>query len=138
LPRSLGLILLGLALGALATWAFQAGFHSPSTQIATGLDNTSDAAAQHNTVKDAVHALGTLEPAGGAVLVSSPLAGTPVKEIMVHEGQIVAAGQNLIQLDDTVLSEDCSSCRLSGSKLSDVSSRKSRSPASEWKPRRWA
>jgi HlyD family secretion protein len=106
LPRSLGLILLGLALGALATWAFQAGFHSPSTQIATGLDNTSDAAAQHNTVKDAVHALGTLEPAGGAVLVSSPLAGTPVKEIMVHEGQIVAAGQNLIQLDDTMLSEE--------------------------------
>src|SRR5207253_8941554 len=41
-----------------------------------------------------------------AILVTSPLVGTPIKEIVVHEGQVVTASQRLIQLDPTVLEEE--------------------------------
>jgi len=97
-----------MALGAIATWAFQAGHRPPASGQSNGASHngSSDHNSPRQPTKDAVHALGTLEPRGGSVLVTSPLVGTPIKEVLVREGQLVTSGQRLIQLDATVLEEE--------------------------------
>src|SRR2546423_15391504 len=89
LSRSIGLLLLGLALGALATWAFQSGFRWPHAPVSAerGRRSAGEGAAPRGNIKDAVHDLGTLEPAGGANLVTTPPFGPPIREIAAHEGQ---------------------------------------------------
>src|SRR6476661_4171194 len=96
-----------MALGALATWAFQSGYHSPASQSHTSPNHNGSANGHLNQpLKDTVHALGTLEPQGGPVLVTSPLVGTRIKEVLVREGQLVTAGQRLIQLDATIVEQE--------------------------------
>jgi HlyD family secretion protein len=101
-------LVIAFALGALATWAFQASHRrAPRADDPAPNSDHSPLSTQHSPpTKQSVHALGTLEPAGGSVLVTSPLVGTPIKEVLVREGQVVAAGDRLIQLDPTVPEEE--------------------------------
>src|SRR5262245_8970402 len=93
------MLLLGVAIGALVTWAYLG--HS-RTRPANGGGPPNQAAVD----KRAVFAIGTLEPRGGAVLVTSPLVGTQIREVHVREGEVVAAGQPLVTLDTTVPEEE--------------------------------
>src|SRR5205814_2326761 len=83
LSRLTGLLLLGIALGAGATWAYQAGLHRPSpaaespTADATGVSSRRELAA-----KRSVFALGTLELRGGPVLIASSLTGTEIRQVL--------------------------------------------------------
>jgi ABC exporter DevB family membrane fusion protein len=106
LSRLFGLLLLGFALGAFATWAFQSGYRPPLKSNRTNSDHSPLNSHNSPSTKQSVHSLGTLEPQGGSILVTSPLVGTPIKEVLVREGQLVTAGQRLIQLDPTVLEEE--------------------------------
>src|SRR5262245_6868408 len=105
LSRWVGILLLGAALGALATWAFQGALRGPTTTISPR-DNADSNSSGAAVAKDAIHALGTLEPRGGALLITSPLVGTPVRKVLVHEGQLVTVGQRLIELDSSVPNEE--------------------------------
>ena len=107
MSRLVGLLLLGMALGALATWAFQVGYRGPPpTSADEGAPRDGRQPPREAPTKRTVHALGTLEPKGGAVLVTSPLIGTPVLEVLVREGQVVKPGERLILLDATVPEEE--------------------------------
>lgn len=109
MPRLL-LLFVAFTLGAFATWAFQASHRPPPGAGDSSSNSDHSPLATHNSppAKQSVHALGTLEPSGGSVLVTSPLVGTPIKEVLVREGQVVAAGDRLIQLDATVPGEELS------------------------------
>jgi ABC exporter DevB family membrane fusion protein len=104
LSRLVGLLILGVLLGAAASYAFQSSFRAPPPGSQS--TNAAEANSSGETRKTAVHALGTLEPRDGALMIASPLVGTPVKEVLVSEGQVVAAGQPLIRLDETVPKEE--------------------------------
>src|SRR5262245_26134758 len=97
--RMLGLLLLGGVIGALAMWAYQGG---------NGERNPAPGGPANGAVADkrSVFAIGTLEPRGGPVLVTSPLVGTQIREVLVREGQIVEPGMALINLDTTVAEEE--------------------------------
>jgi ABC exporter DevB family membrane fusion protein len=70
------------------------GEPAPSRDSRTnrGLVSTSGA-------RRAVRALGTIEPRDGIVAVSSPLIGFQIREVVVREGDQVAAGDLLLRLD---------------------------------------
>ena len=96
-----------MALGALATLAFQVGYRGPPpTSADEGAPRDGRQPFREPAAKRSVHALGTLEPRGGPVLVTSPLVGTPVQEVLVREGQVVKPGERLILLDATVPEEE--------------------------------
>ncbi len=104
LARALGILLLGSVLGAAATWAFQSemrGAAPRATEQAEG-----GTAAREGVAKRSVFALGTLEPRGGPVLVTSALVGTAIREVLVREGQTVQRDEPLITLDTTVAEEE--------------------------------
>ena len=96
--RVLGLLLAGAAVGALAMWAYQGGRRE--TVVDGG------PAGRDVVDKRSVFAIGTLEPRGGPVLVTSPLVGTQIREVLVREGQVVERGQELLTLDATVAEEE--------------------------------
>src|SRR5687767_15814098 len=97
--RVLGLLLVGVAVGALAMWAYQGGRRqSPESE--------GGPAGREVVDKRSVFAIGTLEPRGGPVLVTSPLVGTQVREVLVREGEVVSRGQELLTLDATVAEEE--------------------------------
>jgi len=92
--------------GGAAVWAYQAGNRAPAPTVADHTDNGSNRAARNTTAKRSVFALGTLEPRGGAVLVTSPLVGTPIRDVVAKDGQIVRRGELLVALDPTVPEEE--------------------------------
>jgi HlyD family secretion protein len=101
----LAILLAGMAIGATAVWALQPGHHNP---LAPGgaPARPGPSPPRETPAKRSVFALGTLEPRGGAVLVTSALVGTPIREVLVREGQTVKTGERLILLDTTVPDEE--------------------------------
>lgn len=111
MSRLVGILVLGFALGAFAAWAFQSNYRQShkTDDVGHGSYDTASPPTggfRNSQLKQSVHALGTLEPQGGSILVTSALVGTPIKDVLVREGQLVTAGQRLIQLDPTVLEEE--------------------------------
>lgn len=68
----------------------------------------------------AVVALGTLEPRDGIVQISSPLVGYQIQQVHVQEGQLVQAGDLLIELDPTAAQAEQ---RLAEAQLSEARDR---------------
>jgi HlyD family secretion protein len=104
LLRFLGLLILGVVLGVAATWGyhFLANRSGSADGGAAGRMAPRDAAEADGPVrKRLIFARGTLEPRGGVVLISSPLAGTRVQKIHVRDGQRVDRGELLVELDAT-------------------------------------
>src|SRR5262245_64836406 len=92
------MLVLGFALGAFAAWAFQSNYRQSHKTDDVGHESYDTASPptggfRNSQLKQSVHALGTLEPQGGSILVTSPLVGTPIKDVLVREGQLVTAGQ---------------------------------------------
>jgi HlyD family secretion protein len=107
LSRLVGLLVLGIMLGALATWAYQANNQGPAQASADSSRPAGEKNATTGSVaKRSIFALGTLEPRDGQILITSPLAGTHIRKLLVREGQRVAAGEPLIELDDTAAAEE--------------------------------
>jgi ABC exporter DevB family membrane fusion protein len=112
--RLLALLLLGAVLGGAAMWAVQVGYGTPTRPTAERPEPGGNQPRQSGPIqsrreaptKRSVFALGTLEPRGGAVLVTSPLVGTAIREVLAKEGQIVRRGETLIALDSTVPEEE--------------------------------
>ena len=97
--RGLGMLLVGAIVGVVASWAYLGGNRSRPT-LAIGPPG------QPLVDKRSVFAIGTLEPRGGAVLVTSSLVGTHIREVHVREGQVVEPQQLLVTLDSTVAEEE--------------------------------
>lgn len=107
LVRSVGLLLLGIALGAGAMWAYHVGFPATSAAPSEASSQTNDRPPpRESPTKKVVFALGTLEPRGGAVLVTSSLVGTEIRAVLAREGQFVEQGDLLIELDATVAEQE--------------------------------
>ena len=104
--RLLGLLVLGAVFGGAAVWAYRASLHPHGQRTGARAAAAPSGAPSEVATKRSVFALGTLEPRGGAVLVTSPLVGTPIREVLVKEGQIVRARETLITLDPTVAEEE--------------------------------
>lgn len=104
LARALGILLLGCVLGVAGAWAYQRA--NPAPPPRTPASSESARPSRESTAKRAVFALGTLEPRGGRVLVTSSLVGTPIREVLAREGQVVRPGESLITLDPTVAEEE--------------------------------
>jgi ABC exporter DevB family membrane fusion protein len=101
--RVIAIFLLGLAAGVGATFAYHmyladdgaAPADHPAGQAANGAGNPA-AAPRRSAV-----ALGTLEPRDGVVQISSPLVGCQIKRVLVQDGQLVKAGDVLVELDSS-------------------------------------
>jgi ABC exporter DevB family membrane fusion protein len=109
LSRLLGLLLLlllGAVLGGAGVWAFQVAYRTPGPRSSERSETPAPRPPRESPTKRSVFALGTLEPRGGAVLVTSPLVGTPIRDVLVKEGQIVRRGDTLVELDQTVPDEE--------------------------------
>jgi ABC exporter DevB family membrane fusion protein len=104
LARVLGILLLGGVLGAAAAYAFQLRNRPPLPRAAENAE--SPRTNREAAAKRSVFALGTLEPQGGPILVTSSLVGTPIREVQAREGQAVRRGDVLITLDPTVAEEE--------------------------------
>jgi ABC exporter DevB family membrane fusion protein len=100
----LGILLLGCVLGAAGAWAFQRGNRAPPPRTFEGVE--ANRSTREAPAKRAVFALGTLEPRGGPVLVTSSMVGTPIREVLAREGQVVRRGEALVTLDPTVAEEE--------------------------------
>lgn len=95
---------MGCVLGVAGAWAYQRA--NPPPPPRTPASSESARPSRESTAKRAVFALGTLEPRGGRVLVTSSLVGTPIREVLAREGQVVRPGESLITLDPTVAEEE--------------------------------
>jgi ABC exporter DevB family membrane fusion protein len=93
-------------LGGAAVWALHVGYGTPTPPSAERSDPGAARPTREPTTKRSIFALGTLEPQGGAVLVTSPLVGTPIRDVPVKEGQVVRRGETLVELDPTVPEEE--------------------------------
>ncbi len=102
------IFLAGLAVGAVTTLAFRA--RSGSGALSTPADGPAKSRPGGNDAgkpgsigrlspRQAVAAIGTIEPREGIVQISSPLVGFQIQHIHVKEGQPVQAGDLLIELD---------------------------------------
>jgi len=99
--RAAGLLLLGLVLGVAATLVYQFSFNASTVSPHDVLKPELTANA-----KRSVFALGTLEPRHGPVMVGTPLAGAQIKDVLVKEGEEVAEGKALVELDPAVAVEE--------------------------------
>jgi ABC exporter DevB family membrane fusion protein len=105
---------LGAVLGGAAVWAVQVGYGTPTRPSAERPEpggrhpqqSAPTSSRREAPTKRSVFALGTLEPRGGAVLVTSPLVATPIRDVQVKEGQLVRRGETLVTLDPTVPEEE--------------------------------
>jgi HlyD family secretion protein len=104
LLRLLAVLLLVIVVGALAVWAYQSGTHASASPTAESAP--SSAAKNEPPAKRAIFGLGTLEPASGMVIVSSPLVGTKIRQMLVREGQTVKSGDILIELDSAATEQE--------------------------------
>jgi len=97
--RAAGILLIGLAIGIGATFAYLYLF--PSSQ-----GETTPSRAAPVTGKRSVVAQGTLEPRSGPVLIGSSLVGYQIHKVAVKEGDVVEKGQTLVELDPAVADEE--------------------------------
>jgi ABC exporter DevB family membrane fusion protein len=104
--RLVAILLLGVLLGAGASWVLQAFRAAPAAEGRRLVTTDRQLPHRDRSGKRAVHAQGTLEPRGGPVLVTSALVGTPIRQILVPEGQEVERGTVVIELDPTVPEEE--------------------------------
>jgi HlyD family secretion protein len=105
LMRVLGLVALGVVLGAIATLSYQWAF-SQSPSDAAGIAPSLRDGYSRPPAKRSIVALGTLEPRNGPVSIGSPLAGYQIRRVPVEEGQAVTAGQVLVELDPAMAEEE--------------------------------
>jgi ABC exporter DevB family membrane fusion protein len=105
LLRMAGLLLLGIALGVAVTLGLQliVGSSSTSPPAETAADVRPES---RQPLKRSVIALGTLEPRSGPISIGSSLAGFQIGRIAVQEGQAVAQGDLLVQLDPALAEEE--------------------------------
>ena len=105
----IAILLLGCVLGAAGAWAYQAATRPPPPRPTASGEPARlarEVPARNVTAKRSVFALGTLEPRGGPLLVTSSLVGTPIREVAAREGQVVRRGETLLTLDPTVADEE--------------------------------
>jgi HlyD family secretion protein len=110
--RGFVLFVFGLAVGACAAFVYfaargEAVFSTASRDTAANTPTSGRSATAQGSrdagrpERESVHALGTIEPADGIVSIASPLAGFKIAAIHVREGQLVSAGDLLIELEAT-------------------------------------
>ena len=97
--RVAGILLLGLAIGIAATFAYYYLFPASQGESSPSLPVTKGA-------KQSVVAQGTLEPRTGPVLIGSALVGYQIRKVAAKEGDVVTAGQTLVELDTAVVDEE--------------------------------
>lgn len=105
--RIVGLLFLGVAAGALLTLGLRPGGNQAGTAVGESTAfGQSEQSSSVRAAKRSVVALGTIEPRHGTVSVGSPLTGYQIQKIAVQEGQVVKAGDLLIELDPAVAEEE--------------------------------
>ena len=97
--RIAGILLLGLAIGVAATFAYNYLLPAPQGEPTPSLPAA-------KAVKQSVVAQGTIEPRTGPVLVGSALIGYQIRKVNVKEGDIVSQGQTLVELDTAAVEEE--------------------------------
>ncbi len=109
--RVSAIFLTGLAVGAVATLAFRVSPGGDASKSSAGnpspTKSAADQAAKPGSIaglsaRHSVAAIGTIEPRDGIVQIGSALVGFQIKQIHVKEGQLVKAGDLLIELDSAV------------------------------------
>jgi HlyD family secretion protein len=102
-----GLLLLGIVLGVAAAWGYQFRTPPPAEESFYNADAAANEPVRgEKASKRAIFALGTLEPRGGPVSVASSLTGYRIQKVLVQDGQSVADGDVLIELDPTIAEEE--------------------------------
>src|SRR5262245_50879825 len=86
---------IGLALGVGAMLLLRSDLGGDSNENATDTADSSGA----EPARRSIVALGTLEPRDGVVQIGSALTGYQIKQVLVQDGQLVKAGDLLIELD---------------------------------------
>lgn len=105
--RVAGLVLMGVAIGAVVTLGFQWATRTDSDAAETAASSLpSRPSASRGKGKRSIVALGTLEPREGPVSIGSPLTGFQIRKVNVEEGQEVRQGDVLIELDRAVAEEE--------------------------------
>lgn len=97
--RAAGILLIGLAIGVAATFAYLYLFSSTQGEAISSR-------AAPVSAKRSVVAQGTLEPRSGPVLIGSSLIGYQIRKVAVKEGDVVTHGQVLVELDPAVVDEE--------------------------------
>jgi HlyD family secretion protein len=98
--RIAALLLIGIALGVGGMLAFRSDASGRGTadgNLGTGFG--SSAPRSGLLPRRSIAALGTLQPRGGVVQISSPLVGYQIKQVLVQDGQLVKTGELLVELD---------------------------------------
>ena len=95
--RFLTIFLLGICAGVGGLFAYQAFFGAEHPLAGGG--RAPAPAAGPTLQRKSVVALGTIEPRDGIVQIGSPLTGCRIKHVRVQEGQLVKAGEVLVELD---------------------------------------
>jgi HlyD family secretion protein len=87
--RFVVILLIGALLGGALTYQFAPSGETVATVPAHGTDGA----------RRAVIALGTIEPRDGVIQIGSPLLGLQIKQFHAQAGQLVKAGDLLLELD---------------------------------------
>lgn len=96
--KGLAILIVGAALGVAVAVAYE-NWTGPSPTAAR--ESTPSANTRPGDLRQAVVALGTIEPADGIVQVASPLVGYRIERVHVQEGQLVKQGDLLIELENS-------------------------------------